>query len=375
MIFKDIIGQNDLKKRLILSVKEKRIAHAQLFFGPEGCGDLALSIAYAQYINCLNPSDEDSCGVCPSCNKYQKLIHPDLHFVFPVATSKSVTKEPVSDDYIGSWRNLILQSPYINLQQWYNTIEIENKQGSISKNESYEIIRKLNLKTYEADYKIMIIWMPEKMNVIAANKLLKMLEEPPEKTLFLMITENPEKLLQTIVSRTQLIKIPKINDTDLFDYLHHHFTFPESRLRDAVRLADGNMIKAVTSLEQNEENLFNYEKFISLMRLCWSKDVSGIMKWCETIAGIGRERQKNFLAYALRMIRENFIMNCHVPQLALLSQKEEEFSSKFYTFVTNDNVYELTEELNKAHYHIESNANDKIVFLDLSLKLIKLLRN
>ncbi len=374
MTFKEITGQDDIKKRLIKTVKDNRIAHAQLFFGPEGCGNLALAIAYAQYINCLSPTDEDSCGTCPSCNKYQKLIHPDLHFIFPVATTKKITKEPVSDDYIKEWREMLLSSPYISLQQWYDKIELENKQGSISKNESQEILRKLNLKTYEAEYKIIIIWLPEKMNIIAANKLLKILEEPPAKTLFLMIPENTETLLQTIISRTQLIKIPKITDEDLLKFMKHKYVLPDSQLLDIVRLANGNFIRATAIFENNNEDSFNFEKFITLMRLCWSKDVPGILKWCESLSGIGRERQKSFLLYALRIIRANFMMNCHVPQLSLLTEKESEFSSKFFNYINNENVYLLTEELNKAHNHIESNANDKIVFLDMSLKLIKLIR-
>jgi DNA polymerase-3 subunit delta' len=374
MTFKDIIGQTEIKKRLIQSVKENRIAHAQLFLGPEGCGNLALAIAYAQFINCTGIKDDDSCGVCPSCNKFQKLIHPDLHFVFPVAATKSITKDPVSDDFIKTWRELLLQSQYINLRKWYDKIDIENKQGVISKNESQSIVRKLNLKTYESDYKVMIIWMPEKMNTIAANKLLKILEEPPQKTLFLMVSENSGTLLQTIVSRTQIIKIPKISDEDMLEYLGCQYSLTPQQLKDTVHLADGNVNKGLSIVENSDENTFNFDRFTSFMRLCWSRDVPGLMKWCETMVGIGRESQKNFLSYALRMIRENYVMNCQVPQLALLTDKETEFSSKFFTFINSDNVYELTDEFNKAHYHIESNASDKIVFLDMALKIINLIR-
>jgi DNA polymerase-3 subunit delta' len=374
MLFREIIGQNELKQRLIQSVKENRIAHAQLFLGPEGCGNLALAIAYAQYINCPNRTDEDSCGVCPSCNKYQKLIHPDLHFVFPVATTKSITKEPVSDDFIAQWRDMVLQTPYFNLLQWYVTIEVENKQGIISKNESQQILRKLNLKTFEADYKIMIIWMPERMNTIAANKLLKMIEEPPDKTLFLLVAEHTEFMLSTILSRTQLIKVLKINKGDLIDYFKNKFTYSEQQVSDAVNLADGNYVKALQVLQNDEKNGFNFDSFVSLMRLCWTKDVLGLMQWCESIVGLGRENQKSFLLYAIRLIRENFVMNCQVPELALLTTQEQEFSSKFFPFINQNNIYQIVDELNKAHYHIESNANDKIVFLDTVLKLIKLIK-
>ncbi|MDP4210583.1 MAG: DNA polymerase III subunit delta [Bacteroidota bacterium] len=374
MQFKDIIGQQQVKQRLIQSVAENRIAHAQLLLGPEGSGTLALAIAYAQYINCQNRTSEDSCGVCSSCNKFQKLIHPDLHFVFPVATNKTITKDPVSDDFIAQWRTLLLKSPYFSLFQWYGEIDLENKQGNISKNESQEIIRKLNLKTFEAEYKAMIIWLPERMNIIAANKLLKMLEEPPEKTVFLLVSENTGLMLQTILSRTQLIKVPKINDDDLLAYLKQQYNLPEQQLLDIVHLSDGSYITALRVMESDEENGFNLDRFISLMRLCWTKDVLGLLKWCETVTGIGRERQKSFLTYTLRMLRENFVMNCQVPELALLTQKENEFSSKFFPYINQDNIFRMVEELNKAQYHIEANGSDKIIFLDLSLKLIKLIK-
>lgn len=373
MQFKDIIGQQEIKQRLIQSVHEDRIPHAQLFLGPEGCGSLPLAIAYAQYINCPNRTTEDSCGTCPSCSKYNKLIHPDLHFVYPVATTKSITKEPVSDDFIAQWRDILLQSPYFSLFQWYEKIEVENKQGIISKNESQEIIRKLNLKTFEADYKIMVIWMPERMNAIAANKLLKMIEEPPAKTLFLLVGENTGLMLATILSRTQLIKIPRIQNEALLEHLVSN-GYPQQQAVDAVKLAEGNLVKAFKILKNDEENEANLEKFKALMRLCWTKDVLGLLQWCESMTGIGRERQKGFLGYALRMLRENFILNCQVAELALLTQKENEFSSKFYPYINENNIFQMVEELNKAQYHIESNGSDKIIFLDMALKLIKLIK-
>lgn len=374
MRFRDIIGQQKTKQRLIQSVRDNRIAHAQLFLGPEGCGSLPMAIAYAQYINCPLSTEEDSCGICPSCNKFEKLIHPDLHFVFPVATTKSITKEPVSDDFIKQWRTLLLDFPYFNLLQWYETIEVENKQGSISKNESQEIIRKLSMKTFEAEYKVMIIWMPERMNIIAANKLLKMIEEPPDKTLFLLVSENTGLMLQTILSRTQLIKMSKIDPDDLKMYLESLEKFSAPQIKDAIRLADGNVVRALRVLDSDDENTFNLDRFKTLMRMCYTKDVPGLLQWTESLNGTGRERQKNFLGYALRMIRENFILNCNVNPLALLTEKEQEFSSKFFPFINSENVYQIVDELNKAQYHIESNGSDKIIFLDISLKLIKLIR-
>ena len=374
MQFSEVIGQHEVKQRLIQSVSENRIAHAQLFLGPEGSGTLTLAIAYAQYINCSNRGADDSCGVCSSCNKYQKLIHPDLHFAYPVASNKTVTKDPVSEDFISNWRNLVLQSPYFTLLQWYEEIDIENKQGMIGKNESQEIIRRLNLKSYEAEYKVMIIWMAERMNDSAANKLLKMIEEPPAKTIFILIAENQGQIIPTILSRTQLIKVPKIENNDLFGYIKAKFNYSDSLVSDAVKLANGNYIKALQVFDSDRENSLNFDKFTSLMHLCWKRDVIGLMAWCDEVSSLGREQQKNLLAYSQRMIRENYVMNCRVPQLALLTEKEQNFSNNFYSFIHSQNVATITDELNKAQYHIEANANGRVVFLDMALKLIKLIK-
>jgi DNA polymerase-3 subunit delta' len=270
---------------------------------------------------------------------------------------------------------LVLNNPYFSLLQWYETIEIENKQGIIGKNESQEIIRKLNLKSFEAEYKVVIVWMAERMNDSAANKLLKMIEEPPQKTIFLLIAENTEFIIPTILSRTQLIKIPKVKSDAIFGYLQKKYNTAEQQSRDAVKLSDGNVITAIGLLDTEQDNSFNLEKFIELMRLCWKKDVLGLLKWCEEISPMGREQQKNFHSYALRMARENYMLNCQVPELALLTEKELEFSGKFFPFIHAHNIGSISEELNKAQYHIEANANGKIVFLDMALKLIKLIKS
>lgn len=254
MLFREVVGQQKLKQRLIQSVKENRISHAQLFVGAEGCGSLALALAYAQYVSCENKQQEDSCGSCTSCTKYQKLIHPDLHFVYPVATTKSVTKDPVSDDFIKEWRECILSNPYLGLARWYEAIGVENKQGIINKFESAEIVRKLNLKTFEADYKVMIIWLPEKMNHVAANKLLKMLEEPPEKTLFLLVAENTSLMLQTILSRCQLIKVPKIDSDSMLKALVAKHNISEPTANSISKIANGNFLVALETMdEQNQD--------------------------------------------------------------------------------------------------------------------------
>jgi DNA polymerase-3 subunit delta' len=375
MFFRDVIGQEAIKKKLIQTVLEGRISHAQLFAGPEGSGSLALALAYAQFISCTGRLEKDSCGVCPSCNKYLKLIHPDLHFVYPVNTTEAVSKkEPVSDDFIFKWREMLLEDPYPTLFEWYEKIGIENKQGIINVRESAEIIRKLNLKTFESDYKIMIIWLPEKMNLSSANKLLKILEEPYENTVFLLVTESPEQLIPTILSRTQLFKIPAIEPGPMSESLKKMFELTEGEIQDAVRLSEGNYKKAVEYIQKSEETEVNFERFGAIMRLAYSRNIRGILDWIDQMSTLGREKQKNFLIYALRLVRENYMMNLGNNELVRMSGKEKEFASKFSAFIHHNNAALIAEELNNACLHIEANAYDKIVFLDMAMKLIKLIR-
>lgn len=376
MQFKDIIGQESIKKRLIDSVNKQRISHAQLFLGSEGNGKLGLAIAYAQYICCKNKQEGDSCGKCTSCIKYSKLVHPDLHFVFPVVKSPKI-KKPVSDEYITQWRGFILDSPYHRYNDWLKIIASENQQGGIFTDESQSIIRKLNLKTFEAEYKIMIIWMPEKMNAFASNKLLKMIEEPPQKTLFILVAASSEEIIPTILSRTQLLKIPKIDNQNLSEAIKAKFDIGDEQAELITRIANGDYIKAMEAINENEDTQKNFDRFTSLMRLCYGYKVIDAMAWVDELAKEGRERQKNFLIYALRLLRENFVLNKfaeNANQLTYLTQKEFEFSKKFATFINERNIFNLVDEFNKAHYHIGRNANGKIVLFDLSLQIMRLLR-
>lgn len=373
MLFKEIIGQQKIKERLTQTVKDNRISHAQLFLGPEGNGKLALAIAYAQYISCTNRQENDSCGVCPSCLKFTKLVHPDLHFVYPVATSKTVKKDPVSDDYIAQWREAIIENPYLSQGRWYDIIDVENKQGLISKQESNEIIRKLNLKTFEADYKTLIMWLPEKMNASAANTLLKMIEEPPTKTLFILVSENSEQIIPTILSRTQLIKIPQIDQLSLHAAICERFELSADKASDIVHLANGNYLNVLNLMDTTDENSENHQRFVELMRFCYQNKVIEIVDWVDSVSAIGREKQKTFLEYAIRMIRENFMLNLNQKQIVYLTQQESEFSQKFFPFINKDNVFKIYEHLNRACVDVEMNANGKIVFLDLGLKLVKLI--
>jgi len=384
MLFRDIAGNAKVKQKLIETVKSNRISHGLLFLGQEGCGKLSLAIAYAQYISCKNKKDDDACGVCSSCNKYNKLIHPDLHFVFPVSKSPKFSN-PVSDDYIKEWREFVLSSKFHSYKKWLDFIGTENAQGSIYSQESQEILKKLNLKTFEAEYKIMIIWMAEKMNISAANKLLKILEEPPAKTLFILITEDEGEILTTIRSRTQLVKISRLSEDEIKESLTIQNQGIDNKILDeAAKIANGSMIEAEKILKEkqeqvgaNSENIY-FEQFSKLMRYSYGVKIIDLITWTEEVAALGRERQKTFLEYCQRMLRENFVLNITQNEdnnLVFLANQELEFSKKFNVFINKNNVIQLCHELNEAQIHIERNAYDRIVFLDLSLKFVKLIKN
>ena len=376
MYFAQIPGQKEIIGKLIRSVKEERVSHAQLFAGNEGCGSLALALAYARYISCENRSENDSCGKCKSCVKYEKMIHPDLHFVFPVIKGKKVT-DPVSDTYIEEWREFVLKSPFFTLNDWLNTIEVGNAQGMIFASEASEIIRKLSLKTFESDFKIMIIWLPEKMHVATANKLLKMIEEPPEKTLFLLVSDEPDKVIPTIQSRCQLVRIPSFSDSEIETYLKNLFGLTDEKAADISHVANGNIIRAVELCENESTSLDNLESFKSLMRFAWKRDVVSLISWSEDISSTGREAQKNFISFCLRILRENLMLTLGQEEnrLVFLTGKEADFSGKFHPFITQKNIYPLTDEFNLSYSHIEANGNAKIIFLDLALKVTRLIRS
>jgi DNA polymerase III subunit delta' len=376
MQFEKIIGHRPVIQRFIQTVKNSRISHAQLMYGSEGIGKLKLAIAYAQYISCRQRTEDDSCGKCPSCIKYEKLIHPDLHFVYPVVKTKKFDK-PVSDHFITEWRNFILNNQRHKLDIWLEFMGNENSQAGIFAQESSEILRKLNLKTFESEYKIMIIWLPEKMNPSSANKLLKMIEEPPMKTLFLLVSDFPEQIINTIQSRSQFIKIPKIDDDSLAEGLIKYYEIEKNKATEIARLANGNLNNALESLQADETEQYNFKMFTILMRLCYFAKIIELQNWIDEMSTIGRERQKNFLQYALKMIRGNYIMSTiseNNINMIGLTKEELDFSSKFYTFIHQNNIQQLAYELNLAFKHIERNGTDRIVFLDLALKLTKLIR-
>lgn len=372
MQFRDVVGQQDVKLRFIRSVADSRIAHAQLIAGPEGTGKLALAIAYAQYINCQNRTPYDSCGECPSCRKVSKLIHPDLHFVFPVNASEDSKTLKVSDTFIEEWRKTFLANPYMSEAQWYEVLGLDSKQGNIGTNESIEILKKLSLKSFESEYKVMIVWLPERMHVSAANKMLKLIEEPPAKTLFLLVSECPTGILKTILSRTQLIKVPPLPREEIAAALVERVALSPLQAQQVARTANGNFQTALRLASDLGLNP-NFEMFRELMRLCYSKNVNGLLDWVEKVARLGRERQKEFLTYSLGLVRESFMLNLNLPNLSYIAGQEADFGQKFSPYINGQNVPTIYKELNLAIEHVARNGNAHIIFTDLTMKLVKLI--
>lgn len=371
MQFKNVVGQEDIKKMLIKAVAEDRIPHAILLYGPPGNGKLALALAFAQYINCHSRSGGDSCGVCNSCRKYSKLIHPDLHFTYPVI---KVNDKATSADYIIKWREYFAENPYPKYQRWMQCIADENKQGVIYVDEARDLIHKLNQKSYEADYKISVIWLPEYMNAQCANKMLKILEEPPVNTLFILVSEGEEKLLNTIRSRCQFIRVPFIAETDMQRYLET-IALPEHLTASSVaHLAQGNLNTALDIIEKDEEQVFNHKQFAVMMRSGYARKIQDILMWAEEMGNIGRVRQMGFLMYCNRFLRENFLQNFREPELVYMDDQEREFSKKFAPFINEKNVMYLYKEFDKSYRDISMNGNAKLVFMDLGLRVSRLIR-
>lgn len=372
MKFDEIIGHEEIKRKLVTSLQTGRISHAQLFSGSTGYGSLALALAFAQYVLCTGEKREDACGNCPACKQMQKLIHPDVHFVFPVVRK---TKSPVSDEYLQEWRSLLSRGPYFTQEDWHAAMGVgDNAQAAIYTEESGNILRKLSLKAFESDYKIVIIWLPEKMNPECSNKLLKIIEEPYDKTLFLMASEHPEQLLSTIRSRTQQIHIPPLGKDVIGRHLVSLKGIEETKAGEYAHIAAGNWYKALRLLEESEEQIYNQEKFIRLMRLCWERKMSPVNEWVSEIAATGRERQKSFLVHSLRMLRENFIKNFRIGSLNYMTEREKDFSSRFSPYVHEGNILPLSEEFEKAYNDISRNGNAKIILTDLCIKVMQNIR-
>jgi DNA polymerase-3 subunit delta' len=367
MQFKDIIGQQAVKQRLLNTVHENRVSHAQLFLGPEGSGSLALAVAYAQYLSCEDRKTEDSCGGCSSCRKYEKLVHPDLHFSYPFFASD---KNDTALSFIEQWREALLTHPYLSLDIWRGYLEAENKQANINIAECHQIIKKLSLKPFESVYKILILWLPEYLDKVG-NTLLKIIEEPQPNTVFLLVAQNQDQILNTILSRTQLVKITCLPYNDIRSYLINERGVPAQTAEEAAYLSNGNLTEALGMLQQ-EANSFHAD-FLEWLRKCYGNKGLDVMRFVERIAKAGREPQKNFIRYGISYIRECCLLLGGAGDLVHLPAAEKETAQKMAGVMNMEMAEAISEVLEKAHYAVERNANPKILFLDVSLQIIKII--
>ena len=383
MLFREIIGQEQTKNQLRRAVLEGRVPHAQLFTGISGIGKLQLALAYAQYLNCPNRTEEDSCGICPTCLQMQHLQHPDLHFVFPIVKTDA---GDTCDAFLEPWRELILNQHYFDLEDWHRALGVETKQSMIYEKESGEILRKLSLKAYGNGYKVMVIWQPEKMNADCANKLLKILEEPSDKTVFLLVSEHPEQLLSTIRSRVQAISVPRL-ETETVAAALRDKGMDARRADDIARIANGSYLAALKKADESDTNQQELRDFIALFRDAYTvgvlsdpqkkyESLKRLRQWSLDMADskVGRERQKHFLQYAQQQVRENYIRNMAQPELNYQMEAEQEFSVRFAPFIHDGNVEAIMNQLDLAERQIEQNGNAKMIFFDLCLQMIVLIK-
>ena len=374
VFFKDIIGQKGVIEQLRRSVDDNRLAHALLITGPRGNGKLAIAIALANYLLC-GKGNGDACGACPACVKLSKFIHSDLHFVFPVKKKKNSNENPVSDDYIAEWREMLSKGAYFSYDDWLVKLNLENQQPMIYERESSEILHKLSMQSREGGWKVVIIWLPEKMKEVGSNKLLKIIEEPPKDTLFLLVSEEPDKIIATIQSRTQRVDVPRIAQEDIENALQSRMGLSFEDAKMIAQQSAGNWEQAEELISLSEDKARYLELFMQLMRIAYARNIREMRAWSEQVAALGRERQKRLLEYCQRMIRENFIMNFKENAMNYMSQAEHNFSVRFSPFVNERNIFGITEERAEAQRHIEQNVNAKMVFFDMSLRMIVWIKN
>lgn len=379
MQFSDLLGQDYIKNHLVSSALSGRIPHAQLFVGPEGSGTLAMAIAYSQFILCQNVGKENQ-GGNESCNlKFGTLAHPDLHFVYPNVANEEVKTKPKSGDFIAEWRDFVLGNPYGSLFDWHKHLGVQNKQGMIRVEDATDILKALALKSYEGGYKIMIVWMVEKMNLDASNKLLKLLEEPPEKTLFILISENEEDIIPTIRSRCQVLHFGALPEAVIATSLKEKYFLDDASAQKVAHQAQGNYNKALHILNNSDDDLPFEKWFVDWVRAAFrakgnAAAIHDLISWSEEIAGLGREGQKQFLNYCIVMFRQALLLNYQVETLVYMEPTVDKFSlEKFAPYVNGSNIAPIFSELSDAIYHIERNGNPKIIMTDLSIKLTRLI--
>lgn len=389
MQFSEIIGHDDTKQMLLRAVRTNHLAHALLFDGQQGSANLALALALAQYVNCEDrqhssnslfgdqqsgdPKD-DACGRCASCVKIQKLVHPDLHMVFPVA---NLAKGKTSEAYLADWRKFLIEHPYRTLTDWLELVGGDNKQGNISAEEARSILQKLSLKAYEGAYKIMLIWLPELMNATSANALLKVLEEPPAQTLFLLVTNQPDKLLITILSRTQRVAVRAFTDEEVATHLRQHLNLDETTARRIAYLADGDLSTALKLGQQEDGGVSASDQhtwFAEWMRSCYRQDLLGLVKQADQFDGFSKEKQKGLLDYSIRLYRDLFLWQQGAGALLRLPDDELAFVKNFSKVLTINHIEHIVADLNESAYHLERNARAKMIMLDMSLTFSRLIK-
>ncbi len=369
--FEQVIGQQEAQARLLQMEEEQRLPHALMLCGPMGAGKMALAMGFARHL--LTASNQQSSANAEAM--LAKWEHPDLHFTYPTIKlpSMSADHKPVSDDFAKEWHELIMAGPYFTMNEWLEQMGGENQQAIITAGESDALIRKLSLKSSQGGYKVSLIWLPERMNIECANKILKLLEEPPQQTIFLLVCEEPEKLLETIRSRVQRVDIKRLTEEDIQEGLTSKRGLTEENARRVARMANGSWLKALELLSVDSENEFFLDMFQTLMRLAYQRKVKDLKTWSERMAGMGREKQKRFLEYFLRLVRENFVYNFQAPELCYMSQREEDFAKNFARFINEANIIPISDLANLAIRDIGQNANGKIVFFDFALQMIVLL--
>lgn len=372
MRFSDIKGFNAVKNQLIQSARSGQVAHAQLFFGPEAAPNLAMALAYATYLNCENPGEEDACGTCPSCSKNLKYIHPDLHFVFPVSGTKKVkSKDAISQVFLPDWRKFLTEQPFGDLATWSSYYGGEDKQVNISREESRQIIRNLSLKAFEGKYKIMLIWLPEYLHRFAANGILKILEEPPERTLFLLVSNDSEKLLTTILSRTQKVHIPRFRDEDLAEMLTESQGMNPAEALALAHVAEGNLVQALRLKENTDDN--TRELFAGWMRSCFKMEFDALVRQADEFHRSSKLAQRALLRFSLHLMRECLIHQA-APELLKADEGTQQFIANFSKVMVPERVEKISEMVGESIYHLERNGSAKMIFLDLSLSIAQTMK-
>ena len=373
MKFSDILSHESAIKRLKEFVDSDRIPHAILIEGQPGIGKFALARAFAQYIHCENRQNGDSCGYCPSCIQHQSFNHIDTHFIFPVI--KKSGRPTISDDYIEEWKEYLELNPFMSFEKWLETLDNINAQPHIFVDESSDIIRKLNFTAHKAKYKLVLLWLPERMKIECANKLLKLIEEPFNDTIFIMVSNDSKYILPTIYSRTQRIELLRLGDDIVADYISNKYEIDKKDALSIAHIADGNINKAETEIILTKETSKYFTYFVELMRLAYQRKIHDLKQWSYNISQLGREQEIHFLNYCQRLIRENFVYNMNINELNYMNNNEALFSINFARFITEKNVIKLIDVFNKAQIDIAGNSNAKIVFFDLSVKVILLLKS